>query len=175
MRGSVQFSLTGVSTADGSNRLIFVRYTTDSCARDKRQKQDHCRRRLRWNCQNNTWLTGYASIIRKRRYCLRLLPSCLGQNDSLDEVCGRTKVMFLAMLLPSRRFYMEDELLGTFFADGLRANDINDRMRSVVRQLSNAEKTAVAEYYGAITSGCRRAVVLTDSKMKMSLSGLNNR
>jgi hypothetical protein len=32
---------------------------------------------------------------------------------------------------------------------GSRANDINVRMRSIARQLTAEEKTAVSEYYGA--------------------------
>jgi cytochrome c553 len=35
------------------------------------------------------------------------------------------------------------------FANGERANDINVRMRSIARQLTDQEKTALSEYYGA--------------------------
>jgi cytochrome c553 len=35
------------------------------------------------------------------------------------------------------------------FSSGRRANDINVRMRSIARQLTAEEKTAVSEYYGA--------------------------
>jgi cytochrome c553 len=35
------------------------------------------------------------------------------------------------------------------FSNGYRANDINVRMRSIARQLTAEEKTAVSEYYGA--------------------------
>jgi hypothetical protein len=35
------------------------------------------------------------------------------------------------------------------FANGDRTNDINVRMRSIARQLTDQEKTALAEYYGA--------------------------
>ena len=35
------------------------------------------------------------------------------------------------------------------FSNGDRANDINVRMRSIARQLTDQEKTALAEYYGA--------------------------
>jgi cytochrome c553 len=35
------------------------------------------------------------------------------------------------------------------FSNGNRANDINVRMRSIARQLTAEEKTAVSEYYGA--------------------------
>ena len=35
------------------------------------------------------------------------------------------------------------------FADGSRANDINMRMRSIARQLTAAERKAIADYYGA--------------------------
>jgi cytochrome c553 len=43
--------------------------------------------------------------------------------------------------------YLEQQL--EHFANGDRANDINVRMRSVARQLTGEEKTAVSEYYGA--------------------------
>jgi len=43
--------------------------------------------------------------------------------------------------------YMEQQL--EHFANGSRTNDINIRMRSIARQLTAEEKTAVSEYYGA--------------------------
>src|SRR5580658_1258522 len=43
--------------------------------------------------------------------------------------------------------YLEQQL--EHFSDGSRANDINVRMRSIARQLTADEKTAVSEYYGA--------------------------
>jgi cytochrome c553 len=43
--------------------------------------------------------------------------------------------------------YLEQQL--EHFSDGDRANDINVRMRSIARQLTAEEKTAVSEYYGA--------------------------
>lgn len=43
--------------------------------------------------------------------------------------------------------YLQEQL--EHFANGYRANDINVRMRSIARQLTEDEKTAVSEYYGA--------------------------
>ncbi len=43
--------------------------------------------------------------------------------------------------------YLEQQL--EHFSNGSRANDINVRMRSIARQLTAEEKTAVSEYYGA--------------------------
>jgi cytochrome c553 len=35
------------------------------------------------------------------------------------------------------------------FASGTRANDINMRMRTIASQLTDAERHAVSDYYGA--------------------------
>jgi len=43
--------------------------------------------------------------------------------------------------------YLEQQL--ELFSTGNRANDINVRMRSIARQLTSEEKTALSEYYGA--------------------------
>jgi len=43
--------------------------------------------------------------------------------------------------------YLEDQL--EHFSNGNRANDINVRMRSIARQLTAEEKTALSEFYGA--------------------------
>ncbi len=43
--------------------------------------------------------------------------------------------------------YLEQQL--ELFSNGNRANDINVRMRSIARQLTAEEKTALSEYYGA--------------------------
>ena len=43
--------------------------------------------------------------------------------------------------------YLEQQL--EHFSDGNRANDINVRMRSIARQLTAEEKTALSEFYGA--------------------------
>jgi len=43
--------------------------------------------------------------------------------------------------------YLQEQLDN--FAGGSRSNDINVRMRSIARQLTEDEKTAVSEYYGA--------------------------
>jgi len=43
--------------------------------------------------------------------------------------------------------YLKQQL--EHFSSGYRANDINVRMRSIARQLTAEEKTAVSEYYGA--------------------------
>jgi cytochrome c553 len=43
--------------------------------------------------------------------------------------------------------YLEQQL--EYFSNGFRSNDINVRMRSVAKQLTAEEKTAVSEYYGA--------------------------
>jgi cytochrome c553 len=43
--------------------------------------------------------------------------------------------------------YLEEQL--EHFSNGHRANDINVRMRSVAKQLTAEEKTALSEYYGA--------------------------
>jgi len=43
--------------------------------------------------------------------------------------------------------YLQQQL--EHFANGSRTNDINVRMRSVARQLTAEEKTALSEYYGA--------------------------
>jgi len=43
--------------------------------------------------------------------------------------------------------YLQDQL--DHFTSGYRSNDINVRMRSIARQLTAEEKSAVSEYYGA--------------------------
>ena len=43
--------------------------------------------------------------------------------------------------------YLQEQL--EHFANGYRTNDINVRMRSIAGQLTEDEKTAVSEYYGA--------------------------
>ncbi|HME34844.1 MAG TPA: hypothetical protein VKF84_06370 [Candidatus Sulfotelmatobacter sp.] len=43
--------------------------------------------------------------------------------------------------------YLEQQL--EYFSNGVRSNDINVRMRSIARQLTAEEKTAVSAYYGA--------------------------
>jgi len=43
--------------------------------------------------------------------------------------------------------YLRQQL--EYFSNGYRANDINVRMRSIAKQLTAEEKTAVSEYYGA--------------------------
>jgi cytochrome c553 len=43
--------------------------------------------------------------------------------------------------------YLQEQL--EHFANGYRTNDINVRMRSIAAQLTEDEKTAVSEYYGA--------------------------
>jgi cytochrome c553 len=43
--------------------------------------------------------------------------------------------------------YLEQQLED--FSNGLRSNDINVRMRTIARQLTANEKTAISEYYGA--------------------------
>ncbi len=43
--------------------------------------------------------------------------------------------------------YLQEQL--EHFSDGNRTNDINVRMRSIARQLTAAEKSAVSQYYGA--------------------------
>jgi len=43
--------------------------------------------------------------------------------------------------------YLQQQL--EHFSDGSRTNDVNIRMRSIARQLTAEEKTAVSEYYGA--------------------------
>lgn len=50
-------------------------------------------------------------------------------------------------LIPQNGDYLRTQL--KHFTDGSRGNDINVVMRSVARQLTDEEKTAVSEYYGA--------------------------
>ena len=50
-------------------------------------------------------------------------------------------------LAPQNGDYLLTQL--KHFSDGSRANDINVVMRSIARQLTDEEKTAVSEYYGA--------------------------
>jgi cytochrome c553 len=71
----------------------------------------------------------------------RGIPPCQACHGPVGSVKGA----------PSLAAQNADYLLAQLnhFANGERANDMNVRMRSVARQLTDEEKTALAEYYGA--------------------------
>lgn len=71
----------------------------------------------------------------------RGIPPCQACHGPVGSVKGA----------PSLAMQNADYLLEQLnqFANGHRANDINIRMRSIARQLSDQERTALAEYYGA--------------------------
>jgi cytochrome c553 len=71
----------------------------------------------------------------------RGIPPCQACHGPVGSVKGAPS---LAM---QNADYLLDQL--NHFANGDRANDINVRMRSIARQLTEQEKTALAEYYGA--------------------------
>jgi cytochrome c553 len=71
----------------------------------------------------------------------RGIPPCQSCHGPVSYVKGAPP------LAAQNGAYLEQQL--EHFSDGNRANDINVRMRSVARQLTAEEKTAVSEYYGA--------------------------
>jgi cytochrome c553 len=71
----------------------------------------------------------------------RGIPPCQSCHGPVSYVKGAPP------LAAQNGAYLEQQL--EHFSDGSRANDINVRMRSIARQLTADEKTAVSEYYGA--------------------------
>jgi cytochrome c553 len=71
----------------------------------------------------------------------RGIPPCQSCHGPVSYVQGAPP------LATQNGAYLEEQL--EHFSNGNRANDINVRMRSIARQLTAEEKTAVSEYYGA--------------------------
>jgi len=71
----------------------------------------------------------------------RGIPPCQSCHGPVSYVKGAPP------LATQNSNYLEQQL--ELFSNGNRANDINVRMRSIARQLTPEEKTAVSEYYGA--------------------------
>jgi cytochrome c553 len=71
----------------------------------------------------------------------RGIPPCQSCHGPVSYVKGAPP------LATQNANYLEQQL--EHFSSGSRANDINVRMRSIARQLTAEEKTAVSEYYGA--------------------------
>jgi len=71
----------------------------------------------------------------------RGIPPCQACHGPAGSVKGAPS------LATQNADYLLEQL--NHFAKGDRANDINVRMRSIARQLTDQEKTALAEYYGA--------------------------
>ena len=71
----------------------------------------------------------------------RGIPPCQACHGPVGSVKGAPS---LATQNPD---YLLEQL--NHFANGDRANDINVRMHSIARQLTDQERTALAEYYGA--------------------------
>jgi len=71
----------------------------------------------------------------------RGIPPCQACHGPVGSVKGAPS------LATQNADYLLEQL--NHFANGDRANDINVRMRSIARQLTDQEKTALAEYYGA--------------------------
>jgi cytochrome c553 len=71
----------------------------------------------------------------------RGIPPCQACHGPVGSVKGAPS------LATQNGVYLLQQL--NHFADGDRTNDINVRMRSIARQLTDQEKTALAEYYGA--------------------------
>ncbi len=71
----------------------------------------------------------------------RGIPPCQACHGPIGNVKGAPP------LSNQNGSYLREQL--EHFASGDRTNDINVRMRSIARQLTAEEKTAVSEYYGA--------------------------
>jgi len=71
----------------------------------------------------------------------RGIPPCQSCHGPVSYVKGAPP------LATQNGAYLAEQL--EHFSNGDRANDINVRMRSIARQLTAEEKTAVSEYYGA--------------------------
>ena len=71
----------------------------------------------------------------------RGIPPCQSCHGPVSYVNGAPS------LATQNGSYLQEQL--EHFANGYRNNDINVRMRSIARQLTAEEKTAVSEYYGA--------------------------
>ena len=71
----------------------------------------------------------------------RGIPPCQSCHGPVSYVKGAPP------LATQNAAYLEEQL--EHFSNGNRANDIDVRMRSIARQLTAEEKTAVSEYYGA--------------------------
>ena len=71
----------------------------------------------------------------------RGIPPCQSCHGPVSYVKGAPP------LAAQNGAYLEQQL--EHFSNGNRTNDINVRMRSIARQLTAEEKTAVSEYYGA--------------------------
>ena len=70
----------------------------------------------------------------------RGIPPCQSCHGPVSYVNGAPP------LATQNGAYLEEQL--EHFSNGNRANDINVRMRSIARQLTAEEKTAVSQYYG---------------------------
>lgn len=71
----------------------------------------------------------------------RGIPPCQSCHGPVSYVKGAPP------LATQNGTYLEQQL--KHFSDGSRTNDINVRMRSIARQLTAEEKSALSEYYGA--------------------------
>jgi cytochrome c553 len=71
----------------------------------------------------------------------RGIPPCQSCHGPVSYVKGAPP------LATQNANYLEQQL--EHFSDGHRANDINVRMRSIAKQLTAEEKTALSEFYGA--------------------------
>jgi mono/diheme cytochrome c family protein len=71
----------------------------------------------------------------------RGIPPCQACHGPVGSVKGAPS------LATQNTDYLLEQL--NEFASGDRANDINVRMRSIARQLTDQEKAALGEYYGA--------------------------
>jgi cytochrome c553 len=71
----------------------------------------------------------------------RGIPPCQACHGPVNTVKGAPP------LSKQNGDYLEQQL--EYFSNGFRSNDINVRMRTVARQLTAEEKTALSEYYGA--------------------------
>lgn len=71
----------------------------------------------------------------------RGIPPCQSCHGPVSYVQGAPP------LATQNRDYLEAQL--EHFSNNSRSNDINVRMRSIAKQLTEEEKTAISEYYGA--------------------------
>jgi cytochrome c553 len=71
----------------------------------------------------------------------RGIPPCQACHGRVGYIRGATS------LATQNGTYILNQLRA--FADGLRANDINKLMRTIANQLTDTEKQALADYYGA--------------------------
>jgi cytochrome c553 len=71
----------------------------------------------------------------------RGIPPCQSCHGPISYVKGAPP------LATQNGDYLHEQL--EHFTNGARTNDINERMRSIAKQLTTEEKTALAQYYGA--------------------------